>query len=32
MRALEGLRVLDGVEVGEGERKKAEGLLSRAGQ
>lgn len=32
MRALGGLRKLDGVEVGEGERRKAEALLSRAGK
>jgi hypothetical protein len=32
MRALGGLRKLDGVDVGEGERRKAEALLSRAGK
>lgn len=32
MRGLERLRWLDGVDVGDGERKKAGELLSRAGR
>lgn len=32
MRQLEGLRKLDGVDVGEGERKKAGALLLKAGR